>query len=640
MDVTTRTKAPFGGLPKYLDINQELKVTYCIPTFLRDLQIKIAIEKVKGRIQPRYEKRADPIAVVCFGPSLNDTWEQIRNFKYIITCSGAHKFLVERGIIPTFHCDVDPRPHKVKLIGQPHKDVEYLIASACHPKMWDHLTGYNVKLWHVFDSAEEGLRILPPGEWALMGGSSVGLRALSIARFLGFTDLHIFGMDGDIGKSGMHADKHPNQPPGYSLVVYDGVEYKTTPSLLECARQTFKELDQMPDVSVVFYGEGLVQAMAKKWQKKAPTGKRVDLAFAKPELISPEYRELNRRLHQDEPLFGTNAAKYAPVVLDLSKALKTTSILDYGAGKGLLASNLPFPIWEYDPAISGKQTCPRPADIVTCIDVLEHIEPDKLDFVLDDLRRCVRKVGFFVISQGSAQKTFPDGRNTHLIQQGKGWWEKKLAKFFEIGSVKQILLCRKEQAWDHVDHHELRFVVGPKPLPKPKSIRRWQVLEALVKEHGWTRGAEVGVKEGFTFLYLLERCPNLALIGVDIFEARPGLEVEGGESNVGANLPEHEVRLRKTIAAQYPGRATLVKAFSVDAAKDVADGSLDFVFIDADHREESVRADIEAWRPKVKPGGMLTGHDAQNKFSGVLKAVNDLCLGWIRFPDSVWAYQC
>jgi predicted O-methyltransferase YrrM len=53
---------------------------------------------------------------------------------------------------------------------------------------------------------------------------------------------------------------------------------------------------------------------------------------------------------------------------------------------------------------------------------------------------------------------------------------------------------------------------------------------------------------------------------------------------------------------------------------------LDFVFIDADHSYEGCKADIEAWFPKVKPGGLLSGHDYDNpdfpEF-GVKRAVDE-----------------
>lgn len=66
-----------------------------------------------------------------------------------------------------------------------------------------------------------------------------------------------------------------------------------------------------------------------------------------------------------------------------------------------------------------------------------------------------------------------------------------------------------------------------------------------------------------------------------------------------------------------------VRAASVDAAKGYADASLDFVFIDAAHDYDNVVADIAAWRPKVKPGGVLAGHDYTGYWPGVVRAVDD-----------------
>src|SRR5438046_3895011 len=180
---------------KTLVWDKKQDVHYCVPLWLRDAQIQYATQRITERIQPG-ARRAEPIAVVGFGPALRDTWEQVKSFQYVISCSGSHKFLVEHGIVPNWHVEVDPRPHKVALIGPPQPDTEYLIASACHKAVFDHLDGYNVKLWHIFDASDDGIRSLPAGEWAVTGGCDAGLRAMTIAGFLGFRDLHIFGMDG------------------------------------------------------------------------------------------------------------------------------------------------------------------------------------------------------------------------------------------------------------------------------------------------------------------------------------------------------------------------------------------------------------------------------------------------------------
>lgn len=422
---------------KTLDLAQDLKVEYCVPLWIRDENVRANTARIKARIEAAKELRTEPIAVVCYGPSLNETWEKVRDFKYIISCSGAHKFLVDRGIVPSLHCEVDPRSHKVELIGQPQKETTYLIASACSPALFDHLQGFNVKLWHIFAGEEEPFRVLPPEEWAVTGGSSVGLRAMTLARFLGFTEQHIFGMDGSSGPTGKHAGAHPNQPKEDYVVEYEGVTYHTTPSMLTCARQTPHELDVMPDVRATFYGEGLVQSIMKTY-KPNPPEKNPVIAFVKPATISAEYRDLNRRLHETSVAYGVGGGKHAGSVMKLMEKLGTHSVLDYGCGKGFLGKALAekgIPIWEYDPAIPGKDESPRPADIVTCHDVLEHVEPGKILFVLSDLKRCVRKFGFFIIHTGPSGKTLADGRNAHVLQRDRQWWKGKLKKFFQVASI-------------------------------------------------------------------------------------------------------------------------------------------------------------------------------------------------------------
>jgi len=79
-----------------------------------------------------------------------------------------------------------------------------------------------------------------------------------------------------------------------------------------------------------------------------------------------------------------------------------------------------------------------------------------------------------------------------------------------------------------------------------------------------------------------------------------------------------------------------VRASSLEAARMFADASLDFVFIDAAHDFENVRADIQAWRPKVKSGGVLAGHDYLACWPGVILAVEQAFAGRAKVFDSVW----
>ncbi len=83
----------------------------------------------------------------------------------------------------------------------------------------------------------------------------------------------------------------------------------------------------------------------------------------------------------------------------------------------------------------------------------------------------------------------------------------------------------------------------------------------------------------------------------------------------------HEQILRDM--APYGDRVRFIRKASVEASRDVEDESLDLVFIDAIHLYENVKEDIEAWLPKVKRTGIISGDDYDDKFAGVVAAVNE-----------------
>ena len=153
------------------------------------------------------------------------------------------------------------------------------------------------------------------------------------------------------------------------------------------------------------------------------------------------------------------------------------------------------------------------------------------------------------------------------------------------------------------------------------SVHR-QTLVELVKSHGWKRGAELGVDKGVLFGLLLKSCPDLHLTGVDTF---PDM---------------HRSRRVFDYEAGYSDRCEVLRMDTVAAARLFEDEHFDFVFIDADHSYESVKADIGAWAPKVRMNGSLLGHDYSPKFPGVVKAVNELGdteMAYVKhYPGTIW----
>lgn len=151
-------------------------------------------------------------------------------------------------------------------------------------------------------------------------------------------------------------------------------------------------------------------------------------------LITPEYQQMQQQYHVDRPDYGTSGSRHCDLILQIAKQMNTQDILDYGCGKQHLQKGLPFPIQNYDPCIPELAKRPDPAEIVTCCDVLEHIEPACLTDVLADLHALTKQVLFINVACRPAAKFLPDGRNAHLIQETPNWWLLHLLPTFALTS--------------------------------------------------------------------------------------------------------------------------------------------------------------------------------------------------------------
>jgi 2-polyprenyl-3-methyl-5-hydroxy-6-metoxy-1,4-benzoquinol methylase len=180
-------------------------------------------------------------------------------------------------------------------------------------------------------------------------------------------------------------------------------------------------------------------------------------------LISETYRDQQQQLHESNPEYGMASVAYAPIVSMYCNKLEITSLLDYGCGKGRLFENLKvdhkMTLQAFDPAIPRFSEPPIPSQMVACIDVLEHIEPDHLDDLLDELQRLTLEVGIFSVSTCAARKVLADGRNAHLIQQPMEWWLPKLWERFDL------------QLMQKMDEHNFFVVVYARPRIE---VASWQ----------------------------------------------------------------------------------------------------------------------------------------------------------------------
>lgn len=131
--------------------------------------------------------------------------------------------------------------------------------------------------------------------------------------------------------------------------------------------------------------------------------------------------------------------------------------------------------------------------------------------------------------------------------------------------------------------------------------------------------AELGVAEGnFSQHICKEWKPSLHYL-VD-FWGTLNTTGDGAFNQLWHNMNYHTMLWKMH---PYEDITKVLRGMTADMAKSVPDETLDIVYIDAGHSYEAVRADLEAWYPKVKPGGIIAGHDFINPAYGVLQAVQE-----------------
>ena len=154
--------------------------------------------------------------------------------------------------------------------------------------------------------------------------------------------------------------------------------------------------------------------------------------------------------------------------------------------------------------------------------------------------------------------------------------------------------------------------------PAGETGRAHAILEQVLRRFGAgpVRGAEIGVLAGRTSATLLRHLPRLELTMIDRW-APADVDSDyaaSGDANATKDPDQYLRDMRRAIASTdfARGRRRILRGESVAMAALVPDGELDFVFLDGDHSLAGMTADLAAWTPKLRDGGILCGHDLDN----------------------------
>jgi len=173
-----------------------VEITTAVPLETLKAQILDARKHLLAPIHTCADWREErPIALVGGGPSLKHTIGDLHKYKDTMVCGSAHDYVIEQGVIPKYCIVCDPDLFMVRYLQKAKWPITYLIASQCHEKVFEHLDCHSPYIWHAASGKEFDDEVFPKDEIKVVGGCTVGTRAIGMAMMMGFRNIHLFGFD-------------------------------------------------------------------------------------------------------------------------------------------------------------------------------------------------------------------------------------------------------------------------------------------------------------------------------------------------------------------------------------------------------------------------------------------------------------
>lgn len=206
------------------------------------------------------------------GPSLNDHVDEIRERSRdlpVVCVNGAYTWALDKGIHPTAMVMVDAQPECVRFVPATSLTCQYFLASQVHPAVYAKVPSHQRWMWHNDASPEVALllnSIYGRGKWLpIKGGPTVTLRALWLFKLMGWVNVSVYGLDGNLADApDGPAHAYPQRLEGDVLTVkLRGRAFRTTAWMLAQAQDFVTQMDAMPEVTVTLHGDNLMTHLLK-----------------------------------------------------------------------------------------------------------------------------------------------------------------------------------------------------------------------------------------------------------------------------------------------------------------------------------------------------------------------------------------
>jgi hypothetical protein len=130
-------------------------------------------------------------------------------------------------------------------------------------------------------------------------------------------------------------------------------------------------------------------------------------------------------------------------------------------------------------------------------------------------------------------------------------------------------------------------------------------LPAFFKEMGYKEGVEIGVYKGFF-------SKSLGKAGLRVYGVDPWMPYPGFDRDIDARKERQEYLYKRAQRETRGLDVVFIRKMSIEAVQDFDDESIDFIYIDGNHKLQYAVQDIMEWYPKIKKGGIISGHDYIN----------------------------
>lgn len=402
-----------------------LPVEVIVNTSDEQIYRNIKENSVLNREWIKSEPEHDGIAVLCgSGPSIEDYLDEIMTLQNqgakIFALNGAAKFLSDHGIYPDYQVLLDARPQTAELIGPAR---EHLFASQVSPICFEQVP--NAILWHL--QVEDIEDYFPDDypEYVQIGGAcSVGNTATCLVYALGYRNLQCYGYDSSHreGKSHVvHQKMNDGEP--QAIVNFRGKEYTASLTMklqAEGFQRTSKLLKDM-GCKIEVHGTGLLPDI----YNASPSG-LTEVEKYKAMWDIPQYR------------ITSPGERSAQAFVDLFHPAWDETVIDFGCGTGRGGKAISELCGAQVTLVDFADNCrddtslpfvkadlSKPMNVVGgygyCSDVMEHIPPEQVDSVIQNIMDCVPKC-FFRIDFEEDQCGAFIGEVLHLSVHSHQWW--------------------------------------------------------------------------------------------------------------------------------------------------------------------------------------------------------------------------